>query len=52
VQGIPEPQFVAVALGLSMLVFRPKWQERIKLDPQSALIGILSILVLIAIANR
>jgi hypothetical protein len=50
VQGIPAPPLV-VALGLSMLLFRPKWQERIKLGPRSAMSWTLAILILIGISK-
>ena len=50
-QGFSEPQIVAVAFGLSMLVFGQKWRERITLGPRSAVICALAILVLIGISN-
>jgi hypothetical protein len=52
VQGIPELTFVALALGLSMLVFRPEWQERIKLAPRSAMLSTIAILILSAIFSK
>jgi len=40
-----------ITLGLSMLVFKPAWQERIKLAPRSAAVYVVAILILIGISR-
>jgi len=52
VLGKLELSIVTVALGLSMLVFRPKWQERIQLGPHSAMLATIAVLILTAVFLR
>jgi len=48
VQGIFASTFLYInaALGLSMLLYRPEWQERVKSGLRSATIATLTILIL------
>lgn len=48
--GITGTPLIA-ALGLSMLLFKPEWQERIRLGPRSATVYTLAILILIGISK-